>query len=394
MRAPLQAWYRTQRARWLAQRDGSKGGGGEGAADFTLTGRRVFILPTRPGLAFVLLLLAMLVGALNYNLGLGFALTFFAGACAVADMVLTTRNLVGLTLAPGRTQAVFAGDEASFELLLLNRTQRARYAIELGFEPGFDHLAQAGQPPATSVSRAGAATPRATAPPLPPLPPMSPAPSAPPRAHRPLHAADVAAGASTAVTLTLPTVRRGWLAAPRIRLATRFPLGLFRSWAYWKPPARTLAVLVYPQPEAPPQPLPSHGAASEDGHGAVGLDNFAGIRSYQPGDPLRQLAWRQIARLDPAFGGQLATKQFDGGAVAELAFDFAELPAQLGLETRLSRLTAWVLQAEQRALPYRLRLGAVALGPALGEAHRAACLRALALYDGSAPGAGSSGAAP
>jgi uncharacterized protein (DUF58 family) len=191
---------------------------------------------------------------------------------------------------------------------------------------------------------------------------------------------DVPAGGSGTVTLSAPTAMRGWLAAPRIRLATSFPLGLFRAWAYWTPAAPDLAVLVYPAPETPAQPLPSHGAASEDGHGAVGLDNFAGIRSYQPGDPMRHLAWRQIARHDPALGGQLVTKHFEGGAVAELALDFNDLPAHLDLELRLSRMTQWVLQADTRALPYRFRLGAHAYGPALGDAHRAACLRALALH--------------
>ncbi|MRW87186.1 DUF58 domain-containing protein, partial [Pseudoduganella sp. FT26W] len=167
------------------------------------------------------------------------------------------------------------------------------------------------------------------------------------------------------------------LAAPRVRLVTRFPLGLFRAWSYWQPDAR---VLVYPAPELPAPPLPAAGAASEDGHGTVGLDNFAGIRSYQAGDPLRHLAWRQIARLDPALGGQLVTKHFEGGAVAELTLDFAALPLQLDLERKLARLARWVLEAEQRALPYRFRLAQHDYGPALGDAHRAACLRALALF--------------
>jgi uncharacterized protein (DUF58 family) len=333
-RRRLQAWFNTRRERWLLKREGVDAGA------VTLSARRVYILPTRPGLAFTGLLLIMLIGALNYNLGLGFALTFFTGACAVADMFLTTRNLAGLTLAPGRAAPVFAGDEAQFELHLHNPTRRDRFAIRVGFEA------------------------RTTT------------------AHPPGTAADVAAGATTAVVLSAPTRTRGMLAAPRIRLAASFPLGLFRAWAYWKPAPPVLSVLVYPAPETPPQPLPSHGAASEDGHGAVGLDNFAGIRSYQQGDPLRHLAWRQIARHDPALGGQLVTKQFDGGAVAELALDFAELPVHLDLELRLSRLTQWVLQAEARALPYRLTIAGHTHGPALGDAHRAACLRALALYDG------------
>jgi uncharacterized protein (DUF58 family) len=294
--------------------------------------RRVFILPTRPGMAFVLLLLIMLIGSINYNLGLGFALTFFTGACAVADMYLTAKNLAMLRLVPGRSAPVFAGDEAQFELHLNNDTTRDRYAIWLGF-----HEKKSG----------------------------------------PRHVTDVAARDSAAVVLSLPTVERGWLPSPRVRLATRFPLGLFGAWSYWQPDLR---VLVYPHPETNAPPLPTTGAAREDGHGTVGLDNFGGIRSYQAGDPMRHLAWRQIARVDLAAGGQLLTKHFEGGAVAELQLDFDQLPSNLDLELRLSRMTQWVLEAEQRALPYAFHIGQHRLAPALGDAHRAACLRALALY--------------
>jgi uncharacterized protein (DUF58 family) len=146
-----------------------------------------------------------------------------------------------------------------------------------------------------------------------------------------------------------------------------------------------LRVLVYPAPEAEAPPLPMSGAASEDGHGTVGLDNFAGIRSYQPGDPMRHLAWRQIARVDPAIGGQLATKHFEGGAVSDILLDFAALPPNLDVELRLARLARWVLEAEARALPYALRIAGHDLGPGLGDAHRAACLRALALYGTEQP---------
>ncbi len=325
MIAALQTLYRQGRDKWLFQLREREPG------TVTLTMRRVFILPTRAGLAFAGLLLVMLIGAINYSLGLGFALTFFAGACAVADMYLTARNLAMLQLAAGRAQPVFAGEEAQFELQVANPGRQDRYAIWLGFQEDGE----------------------------------------------PRRMVDVPAAGAAALTLSMPARQRGWLAAPRVRLVTRFPLGLFRAWSYWRPDAR---VLVYPVPELPIQPLPSTGAASEDGHGTVGLDNFAGIRSYQAGDPMRHLAWRQIARHDPALGGQLVTKHFEGGAVAELLLDFAALPSPMLLEDKLSRLTRWVLEAEQRALPYRFRLGAQDYGPALGDAHRAACLRALALF--------------
>ncbi|MYM26368.1 hypothetical protein GTP46_27435, partial [Duganella sp. FT135W] len=159
MVAVLQALYRKGRDQWLFQlRDAEPG-------TVTLTMRRVFIVPTRAGLGFAVLLLVMLIGALNYNLGLGFALTFFAGACAVADMYLTAKNLALLQLAPGRAQPVFAGEEAQFELHLLNRTRRDRYALWLGFQLDGE----------------------------------------------PHHVTDVAAGAASALRLSARAPERGWL---------------------------------------------------------------------------------------------------------------------------------------------------------------------------------------
>lgn len=370
MNLGLRTLYRKGRDQWLFKlRDNEPG-------EVTLTSRRVFILPTHAGLAFAVLLLVMLIGALNYNLGLGFALTFFTGACAVADMYLTTKNLAMLALAPGRAQPVFAGEAARFELRLINRTRLDRYAIWLGFlSDGAPRKAPAIAATAPSETPNDEANTPANA-------PANGVAASMAADGTTRVATDVAAGGASVVLLSTPTRERGWLAAPRVQLTTRFPLGLFKAWSYWRP---DLQVLVYPAPEMPGLPLPSSGAASEDGHGTVGLDNFVGIRSYQPGDPMRHLAWRQIARHDPAFGGQLVTKHFDGGAVAELVLDFAGLPAHMDLELRLSRMTHWVLEAERRALPYRFRLAHHAYGPALGDAHRAACLRALALHGIEAP---------
>jgi uncharacterized protein (DUF58 family) len=99
---------------------------------------------------------------------------------------------------------------------------------------------------------------------------------------------------------------------------------------------------------------------------------------------MRHLAWRQIARLDPELGGHLVTKHFEGGAIEELVLDFDAMPAAIDLELRLSRMTRWVLDAEQRALPYAFRMQGREYDAAVGAAHQAACLRALALYGGSA----------
>ncbi len=318
-------WLNRKRVQWRTKTTAHDKG------SVLLNQRRVYILPTRAGLAFCALLLVLLVGSINYNLGLGFGLTFVAGACAIVDMVQTTRNLAGLVLSPGRAPDVHAGEDAPFELRVENPTRLARYAVWIDFE----HVPE------------------------------------------PRQAIDVPAGGNTTLVLRTATRARGWMRPPRVRLATHFPLGLFRAWSWWQPDSRAL---VYPFPEQDAPPLPMLGRPSPDGAGSTGSDDFAGVRSYQPGDPLRHLAWRQIARLDPELGGQLVTKHFEGGTVDELVLDFNTLPARLDVELRLARMARWVLEAEQRALPYGFILGRIRYPVTLGTAHQAACLRALALY--------------
>jgi len=325
LRGKKKGWLDRRRRSWRTRATASDRG------EVVLGQRRVYILPTRAGLSFGLLLLVLLIGSINYNLGLGFGLTFLVAACAVVDMVATWRNLAGLTLRAGRAGTVFAGAEAPFELHVANTTSLDRYAVWIDVEQ--------------------APTPR--------------------------HALDAAAGETVGVALAAPAPGRGWQAAPRVRIVTQFPLGLFRAWSWWQPDSRAL---VYPFPEADAPALPPSGHPSPDGSGSAGSDDFAGVRSYQPGDPLRRLAWRQIARLDPELGGALVTKQFEGGSIDELLLDFDALPARLDVELRLSRMARWVLEAEARALPYAFRLGRLELDAGLGAAHQAACLRALALY--------------
>lgn len=322
----LQSWTN----RWLFQLRGPEPG------EVFLSQRRVFILPTRPGLAFGLMLIVLFIAAINYNLSLGFGLTFLIACCALIDMHLTFRNLAHLHLATGRAHAVFAGEEAQFELHLINRRKHDRYAIWLGFiGDGLPELD---------------------------------------------HPTDLAAHTTCKILLSAPARARGWLPAPRVRLHTRFPLGLLRAWSYWTPDAK---VLVYPYPEPSAPPLPMAGREQEDGAGRAGHDDFAGIRAYQIGDSMKLLAWRQIARIGTDLNGALVSKHFEGGAASELCLDFALLPPAMDLEARLSRMTRWVLDAEAQGVAYAFRLHDIYFAAALGPAHREACLRALALHQGA-----------
>jgi len=71
-------------------------------------------------------------------------------------------------------------------------------------------------------------------------------------------------------------------------------------------------------------------------------------------------------------------KEFADPVAGEVTLDWNALGG-LPYEDRISRLARWVLVAEDEQRPYRLKLPTTQLGPALGPAHRADCLRELAL---------------
>jgi uncharacterized protein (DUF58 family) len=295
------------------------------AGDLRLDRRRVYILPTRAGLLFGLALVTMLLTAMNYQLALGYALTFLLASVGLVAMVHTWRNLAGLVLRAGRAEPVHAGEIAELTLLLQDSRGPERFALELTV-PG------TAQP--TRI--------------------------------------DLVPGAEHLATIALPTRRRGWQAVPRMRLSTTWPLGLWRAWAWWHPQAR---VLVLPRLETPAVPLPESGGAGTERTGR-GEDDFAAIRPFRQGDSPRRLAWKAMARTG---GDALLVREFEGGSGGRVQLDWDTLPGSLDNEARLSRLARWVVDAESAGLTYALRVHDASLPLDAGPAHRAACLEMLAL---------------
>ena len=305
---------------WLARPRRPAGGA------IVLEQRRIYILPTRQGLLFAGVLLILLTGSINYALGLGFVLTFLLFALALNAMIHTFRNVVGLRLSGGRAQPVFAGDLAHFPVHLENAGDAERYAIGIARGTG------------------------------------SPA------------FVDVPGRSTATVAATVAAERRGVLRPGRLTLFTRYPLGLYRAWSYLD---LDLHCLVYPRPAFPALPLPpaaaSAGAGSDSGRGQ---EDFSGLRQYHVGDSPRHIAWKAAARDQG-----LLTKQFSGRAESQLWLDWSQLPVTLAIEERLSHLARWVLDAHAAGLAYGLRLPGKTVDLAAGQAHRDACLEALALYE-------------
>lgn len=327
----------------LAIRIGEMIGGHKGVehGEVVLDRRRVYILPTRVGILFAAAMLMMLIGSINYLLQLGFLLTFLVTSMALVAMYHTHRNLARLTLSAHRAENVFAGDLATFEITVHNPTPEARYALE--FEPL-----------------------RATHPLLDAVGPDVPV--------QPITETDIPPAGSRDVRVAVSTRVRGRLPCPRLRIETRFPFGLWQAWSYYTPP---LTAIVFPAPErdAPGLPVAAGAGAEQETGLAVAGDEFAGVRPYQAGDPLKRVAWRLAARSD-----ELTVKLFEGHARGEVVLDLGGVDPALDLEQKLSRLTRWVLTAEAAQVRYSLALPGQRVDFGLGAEQRDRCLTALALY--------------
>ena len=316
-------------AAWSKRRHGPDRG------SVTITRRRVYILPTRLGLAYAAMLFAMLLGGLNYGNNLALALAFLLAGAGWVAMHECHRNLVGLTVAPAGTRPPFAGDAAAFAFALAAGSARPDVVL-------------------------GSASERA-------------------------HAITVPGGGSATASVRVPTRRRGRVELGRLRIESSFPLGLFTAWTWVH---SELDCLVYPRPAArdrhapPPQTEPG---GARDGR-ARGEEDFADLRAFRPGDAPRRIAWKAYAR-----GGELLVKQFVGAAHAPVTFDWASTPGA-DVEARVARLARWIVDAEERGDRYGLQLPGERVPPGAGIAQRNACLARLATFrlapaaaDGRAP---------
>ena len=300
--------------------------------NWTLTQRNLYILPTRAGWGFGLTLLVMLLASINYQLNLGFALTFLLGGAALVAMHQTHGNLRRLMLRVKPPGPVFAGEPATLEIVLDNPGHE-RHGVGMGLYEARRHG---------------------------------------------MTFCDVPAMGSAVLRLRFTPPQRGRHGLPTLLVETHFPLGLFRAWTVWRPAA---TALVYPAPEQPAQALPpSQPSGSGELQARSGSGGeFEGVRSYRRGDPLRQVAWKKVART-----GELVSRDTSAGAAQALLLDYAAA-GSANAEARLSRLAAWVLAAEHAGLGYGLRLPGLELPQGAGLTQRRAALEALALWQ--TPGA-------
>src|SRR5689334_15626058 len=268
-------------------------------------------------------LLVLLVASVNYQLNLGYVLTFLLAGSGIVSMHLTHATLRGLTLHLKPVSAVFAESPAVLDVVL-SGPAKARFGIGLKV----------------------VSTPGST-----------------------LAWTNVPAGGQATVQVSFVPGSRGLHDVPALSAETRFPLGLFRAWTVWRPAAR---LLVYPKVEADAPALPAARpvAGGAQSRPSVGGE-IEGVRAYRRGDPLKLIAWKKAAQALET-GAELISRDTSSSARRELWLEWSAC-AGLDPERRLSRLAAWTLAADRADADWGLRLPGVEIVPAEGDGQRARC---------------------
>jgi len=289
-----------------------------------LTHRRIYILPTRRGLGFVLLIAILLLIAFVYNNNLAYLLSFLLASIFFVAILHSFKVLKGLEISAGNQPPVFCGEMAGFNFQVLNPGREHRYAVSLSLQQ--------------------------------------------PRQF------DFSARQTRQVSLAMTGERRGWLQCPTLTVSSDFPLGLFRAWS---PLRFDSQVLVYPRPAPVFPAFPETGGSDGPQRRQTGNDDeFDGVKAYRRGDSIRHIHWKSLAK-----GRGLQSKHYsgDGQGGAEQWFDYANTPGA-GVEQRLSLLCRWIVEAERAGLRYGLILPDSSVEPACGPAHFHHCLQLLALF--------------
>lgn len=290
----------------------------------TLTRDRVYIVPTKAGLIFSLLLLTLLTGSINYEKSLGFVLTFLLAGIAGVLLLSTWRNLALLELTSSNNLPVFSGEQATFIVQLINQQLIHRHSIAISQHGVLQDIV------------------------------------------------DCPANSETSITFKVDTTKRGLLNAGSFRLYTEFPSGLFFAWTWVD---LSMSCLVYPTPDNNASlPAFEHNDSGGADLTGRGLENFSHLRKYQHGDNMARVSWKSAAK-----NGELFSKEFIGAKPVTHWINWHDITARDD-EQRLSIMTALIIHAHNQQQCYGMKLPQKQIQAGSGKQHFHQCLTALALY--------------
>ncbi len=314
----------------------------------TSPGATIRVRPNRYTLALAAILFCMwYVGAAQEN-GSAYVLVFLAATITALSWLHARANLRSVNIRSGSIKTVEEGSIVCLPLVLTAGTGRVPCGLELTM----------------------------------------------PGAMEPVFIESLNVDRPVAATLRVAAPERGQHASFSVLVRSYFPLGFFTA-------TRVMTVQqaqrVHPRSAGDmPLPAPStekgslahtHEAMAASGQVVGEGDDFAGLREWQPGESLRQVDWKAVAR-----GRPLLVKQYEGAPQSTLWLEDTAL-THLPVEAAISQLAQWVREAENKGLRYGLRLSDPVryeevemqfpnskknIAPGHGPEHERRCLDALA----------------
>ena len=298
--------------------------------NFVIGRKQLYILPTRVGWYYALILIALFGIAIKFDNQSAFMMLFILVAIGLIAMAYTHNNVIGMSLDSHPSKSVFLGTPAIFPMTVSNNSRKPRRAVWL-IAGGFHQLTALGP------------------------------------------------GEQQTVELKLPTIQRGYLPCEPVSLSSLYPIGIFFCWS--KRFISAERCLVYPQPlDLVPFPEDGSNQGKEQARSNVrlGAEDYAGMKNYQDGDRMRDIHWPSLAKTN-----KLVSIQYENHSNNSVNLSWFNLPTTLTLEDRLSQLCYWVVDAEKSDQRYQLEMPNHTIEFDKGMTHYHECLRVLALWGDS-----------
>ncbi len=296
--------------------------------------QNLYILPTRLGRLFLLVIAVLFVGAANFGNSLIYALAYWLLSLLILNFLFTYKNVSGLVLRVETLQHAFVDDAVGAVISLCSDGAKSSYSICLSRD----------DEPAEET-----------------------------------RVLDVAAHQRPHVQLSWTAQHRGYQPMARITISSTFPLGLARVWGF---------AYLKAEPVAFPKPIQSvrmdfrhadqaHGDIDHDMH--KGSTDFYALREFQPGDSYKHIHWPSFTKSDAPL-----VKTFVDYRGEETWLRWAQFEG-LEVEARLCHLSYLLDVMETAQQPYGLDMPNGCLELGVGPAQRESGFMLLALYGQAEP---------
>jgi uncharacterized protein (DUF58 family) len=320
------SWFDRQRANWRL----SFGNTAIPDNEIELVQRRIYVLPSMRGWAVIVIGIMLLLTGINYQLSLAFVVAFLLGGLMQVALHATYRNLRGAIIRVGKSPRCIAGETLVFPITI-SSPDRMREGITL------ERLI--------------------------------------PKTKRIVGLAKkirIAGDQQVSYPIEVATTQRGIVALGRLLIESRAPYGLIRAWSYanfeW-------VGLVEPVPESPYPELPyAVGSQAQSKRRADIAHDPDMLREYAPGDSLKRVAWKQVAK-----SGNWYTRTGEAGQRGEVELTWQAI-SLIDTEARLSRMAAWIDRARNANAAFSLTMPNGHLALADSAPHHDEALSMLAVF--------------